>query len=494
MKNHGFKNEKKLIKALNNHYFSELSYNLKRLIEQSFQNYRGKISCYADAGVNKSDIRIKIGNESHTYSIKMGKGNSIHQEPLEGFLDFLEQKYALDAQTKEKIERFIWADGTRDGTGAIKKRINARKFKKQHPQTIKAIQHYFETIKTPLLRRFLIEGVKSHHPAEFIYYGTVKKGVVCRSEDVLKWVASHEAKGVLHLGKLTFQAWNRNLKGKRKAERKRGIIQLKWGGLKRDIKKIAKINLGKRQEIAFVQQLNKKEKLSYWQQLGLNPNEHYAIRVKYPKYGTLHQRKVWAKADAFIAKGSVPHHYLKLNHYFLDEDDVKRFHLMPIEQTGISIKQPCSRDYQIVKISPSSFKKLFGSNILAAGASLYYKKRKKLPLNQKILKAWGIAQEDFFAYYAKALQLPIDSVTHINCQKCLKKIKRYAKKEIAKTIKSNQSISDFIFYGIGNFQEPFTAPWLFEHGVFQKNYRIPFTVSTGSGRSRGRCTIVIKPK
>jgi len=115
-------------------------------------------------------------------------------------------------------------------------------------------------------------------------------------------------------------------------------------------------------------------------------------------------------------------------------------------------------------------------------------------LNQKILKAWGIAQEDFFAYYAKALQLPIDSVTHINCQKCLKKIKRYAKKEIAKTIKSNQSISDFIFYGIGNFQEPFTAPWLFEHGVFQKNYRIPFTVSTGSGRSRGRCTIVIKPK
>ena len=494
MNNKGFKNEKKLIKALNNSYFTNLSSNLKKLIEQSFQKHEGLISCHADAGVNKSDIRIKIGEESHTYSVKMGKGNSIHQEPLEGFLRFLEKEYALDTTTKEKIERFIWADGTVDGTGEIKQRIGSRKFKKQHPQTIKAIQHYFDKIKMPLLRRFLIEGVKSHASAEFIYYGTVKKGTVCKSEDVLKWVASHEAKGVLHIGKLTFQAWNRNLKGKRKSEKKRGVIQLKWGGLKRDIKKIAKINLGKLQEIAFVQLLNKKEKLTYWQQLGLNPKEHYAIRVKYQKYGTLNQRKVWAKADAFIAKGSVPQHYLKLNNYFLNEDDVKKFNLTPVEQTGISVKQPCSSHYQIVKMSPSSFQKLFGSNILAAGASLYYKKRKKLSFNQKILKAWGISEEDFFTYYAKALHLPIDSVTHIKCQKCLKKIKRYANKEIARTIKSNQRISDFIFYGIGNFKEPFTAPWLFAHGEFRKNHRMAFSVSTGSGRSRGKCTIVIKPR
>jgi hypothetical protein len=61
-------------------------------------------------------------------------------------------------------------------------------------------------------------------------------------------------------------------------------------------------------------------------------------------------------------------------------------------------------------------------------------------------------------------------------------------------MKNKKSIANFIFFGKGNFQEPYTAPWLFEHGQFKKNYVMPFTVSTGSGRSRGKCTIVIKPK
>jgi hypothetical protein len=494
MKNKGFKNERKLIKALNKKYFIDLNPNLQKLIHQSFQNHDELIHCTLEAGQNKSDIQIKIANEKHTYSVKMGKGNSIHQEPIENFLDFLEKEHDLTSNIKENIQRFIWADGTVNGTGKIKARIKSKTFKKRNPKLIKEIQTYFDHIKTPLIRRFLIEGIKSDNSAEFIYYGTFKRGLVCKSTDVLDWVTTHKARGVLHIGKLTFQAWNRNLKGKKKAEKKRGVIQLKWGSLKKDIYKIAKINLGKLQEIEFVQTLNKKEDLSPWKSLELNPENHYGIRVKYQKYGKLNQRKVWAKADAFIAKGVIPINYLKLNSYFLNEDDVKKFNLLPIEQTGISIKQENSSQYQIMKISSSTFKKLFSSNILAAGASMYYKKRKKLPFNKNILKAWSISEEDFFNYYSKALNLPINSVTHISCQKCLKKIKRYANKEIAKIIKENKSISDFIFYGLGNFQEPFTATWLFEHGEFKKNYLIPFTVSTGSGRSRGKCTIVIKPR
>ena len=39
MRNSGFKNEKRLIKSLNNKYFSGLNPNLQRLISQSFQKY-----------------------------------------------------------------------------------------------------------------------------------------------------------------------------------------------------------------------------------------------------------------------------------------------------------------------------------------------------------------------------------------------------------------------------------------------------------------------
>lgn len=47
--------------------------------------------------------------------------------------------------------------------------------------------------------------------------------------------------------------------------------------------------------------------------------------------------------------------------------------------------------------------------------------------------------------------------------------------------------------GIGNFEEPYTAPWLIEDDSLKPNYEIPFNVTTGSGRSKGIFTIVLKP-
>lgn len=494
MLNDGFKNERKLIKALHNKYFSTLNPNLQRMIRQSFKNYNGVIRCHLEAGNNKSDIKIEIGNESHSYSIKMGKGNSIHQEPLEKFLSFLTQKHHLPLIIKSYIQEFIWADGSTDGRGEITNRISARQFKKRNPHKIKAIQTYLDTIKTSLIKRFLIEGVNANASAEYLYYGSVKNGIVCKSDDILNWLTKQNSRAVLSIGKLSFQAWNRNLKGKKRLEKKRGVIQIKWGGLKRDMQKIAKLNLGQLQEIDFVKVLNKKEHLSYWKTLGLNPSNHYALRVTSQKRSLLTKQKIWAKADAFIVKGAIPMAYLKLNDYFLDEKHLKTFKLTPVKGTGISIKQAYSNAYQILKIAPSTFKKLFGSNILAAGSSIYYKKKKKLSLNPKILEGWGVSQEEFFSYYAKVLALPINSVTHGNCQKCLKKIKRYAKKKLIKIIRENSSLSAFIFFGKGNFKEPFTAPWLFEHGAFKKNHQVPFTVTTGSGRSKGKYSLVIKAK
>ncbi|CAA6827398.1 MAG: Unknown protein [uncultured Sulfurovum sp.] len=494
MKNNGFKNEKGLVKALNTKYFYQLNKNLKNLIKSTFKHYDMPIKCELLTENHKSDIQIQIGTESHTYSIKMGKGNSIHQEPLDSFLKFLEKEYALNPKIKENLQRFIWADGTLNGHGAIQHRISSRTFKKRNPQLIEEIQSYFDKFKKPLIQRFLIEGINSQSSAEFIYYGTVNKGVVCKSTAILDWVSNHNARGVLHIGKLTFQAWNRNLKGKKKSEKKRGVIQLKWGGLKKDIQKIAKINLGKQQEIDFVKLLNQKEKLTYWETLKLNPSHHYAIRVKYQKYGKINQRKIWAKADAFIAKGLIPQHYLKLQHYFLNEDDIQRFNLQAVAHTGVSIKQEHSTQYQILKIAPSTFQKLFKGNILAAGASVYYKKKKKLPLNKNILQGWNISEEDFLTYYSEKLNLNIHSSTDSKCQSCLKKIKRYAKKMIIEHIKKDKNLSNFIFMGIGNFPEPFTAPWLFEKGTLKQNYPIPFTITTGSGRSRGKYSIAVKPK
>jgi hypothetical protein len=251
---------------------------------------------------------------------------------------------------------------------------------------------------------------------------------------------------------------------------------------------------GTAQEIEFVKLLNKKEDLSYWNTLSLNSNDHYAIRVITKKYGKLNESKILPKADVFIAKGSVDSDYLASKDYFLDENDVKKFDLEPISGNGISIKRVDSKHYQIMKMSPLTFKKLFGSNILASGASIYCNRELEFNKNSQLLQAWGVSQREFIDYFNQALGINLSSVTDATSKENLKHIKKFSNKEIAKIINTNKSISDFIFFGIGSFEEPFTAYWLFEYGELKTNYVIPFTVTTGSGRSKGVYTLVLKPK
>ena len=235
----GFKNEDKIIEALNGKSIDELNSNLQQLIKVSFANYQGTIEAVKQAGQNKSDLKITIANESHTYSIKKGTGNSIHQEPIEPFLEFLAQNYGIDEEMKNNLRLFIWGDNTLDGKGNIADRLSAPQFKKKYPETVNAIQSFFDTIKTPLIKRFLIEGVHSTSSAEYVYYGTVEDGVCCKSDKIVDWIATNSSKGAISIGKLTFQAWNRNINGGDKSEKKRGVIQLKWGSIKDDIVVIA---------------------------------------------------------------------------------------------------------------------------------------------------------------------------------------------------------------------------------------------------------------
>ncbi|HHD75943.1 MAG TPA: hypothetical protein ENK95_03845, partial [Campylobacterales bacterium] len=319
-----------MVNALHQHSFSTLNPNLQNLIASSFQNPNGTITCKLKAGNHKSDIVIQIGSEKHTYSVKMGKGNSIHQESLHEFIRFLEQSHQLAEPIKSYIQEFIWGDGTTNGLGKISHRVSSRTFNKSHPQKIKAIQRYFNTIKPELIKRFLVSGSDNASCAEYLYYGSVQKGYLCTMSDALRWLTQHNSKAVLHIGKLNFQAWNRNLKGKASSEHKRGFVQVKWSGLKKDIQKI-------------------------------------------------------------------------------------------------------STQHNSVEINPYLFRQLFSHTLLAAGASLYTKEH-KLFLNEKLLTHWGVSHKEFFAYYKEKLDLPIDSVKHLNCQKCLQEIQAYARGEIQKRI------------------------------------------------------------
>jgi hypothetical protein len=235
----GFQNEKNILNALDGKSFDSLNKNLQLLIQNSFTNYDGVIKSVKEAGRNKSDLKIIIKDESHTYSVKKGTGNSIHQEKIEPFLEFLDDKFSISENTKNSIRFFIWGDKTHDGTGRVEDRLGASELKRDYPEIVLDIQNFFDTIKEPLLKRFLVDGVSSDSSAEFIYYGTVDSGICCKSDKVLEWVLNNNAKGAISIGRLNFQAWNRNLNGGDKSESKRGVIQLKWASIKEDLKAIS---------------------------------------------------------------------------------------------------------------------------------------------------------------------------------------------------------------------------------------------------------------
>jgi len=250
---------------------------------------------------------------------------------------------------------------------------------------------------------------------------------------------------------------------------------------------------GTEEEISVTRKFNKKLDKEPWSILGLSPENNFAIHIISKKYGKINQGMILPKADIFIASGNVDNDYLKKNNFYLNENDLSIFNLNPLSKTGISIKRSDSKKYQIIKMVPNTFLKVFKSNILAVGASIYCSNPDEFIKNKNILKGWGVSELDFIRYFNKKISKSINSVTEINGKNQLIEIKKYSNVAIKEIINTNKEVSEFIFWGKGNFEEPYTATWLLEKNLLRKNYVIPFEVTTGSGRSKGDFTIVIKP-
>jgi len=234
----GFDNEKQIINTLNTVAFENLSTDLKNvLIKINNGNIPKSLSSEKFGGTDKTDLSLTIDNKQYFISVKKGTGNSVHQEPIEDFIVFLKTNFEDDTTVFNDLRHFIWGDGTLDGKGDIANRISASKYKKTFPLKVKNIQDYFEKHKKDLLVRFIITGAISNNKADYLFYGDINDCYVVSDDDMINF-ALNVNKRPISIGVLTFQAWNRNINGGDKSEKKRGQIQLKWGGLKEDIKQI----------------------------------------------------------------------------------------------------------------------------------------------------------------------------------------------------------------------------------------------------------------
>ena len=145
----GFENETLIELYLNGKKFLDLNDNWKNILEVMFKkslDKTTKISCEKKGGQNKSDLIISNNNTSFSVSVKKGSGNSVHQEPLEEFIDFLKDSYEINEQISNDLRYFIWGDGTLDGRGKSD-RLSAPAYKKKTQNQLIDLKTFLKNIK-----------------------------------------------------------------------------------------------------------------------------------------------------------------------------------------------------------------------------------------------------------------------------------------------------------------------------------------------------------
>ena len=234
----GFQNETDLICALSNKLYAELNDNLKKFISFLFPkvNNNDQIKCYCGIAEQKPDIIIEINNKRKNISIKKGSGNSVHQEDIDLFMDFLT---TLDISEEAKIEllKYHWADGTTDGSGKI--RVSSAEYKAEHQKEIDLINSELNKNKplTKLITRVLFRGKNDKFDeADVIYYGTINEGHWATKDEIIKYMLNNKFDiNSIHFGPLTYQIWNRCLNFNPNTENRRNVMQVKWGSLEKDL-------------------------------------------------------------------------------------------------------------------------------------------------------------------------------------------------------------------------------------------------------------------
>ncbi len=224
----GFSNENELVNFYNNKSISDFNNQHKSFLKKIFHIDKNK-KIYANkvGGHNKTDITLIHKAISVNLSIKIGRGNSTHQEKIEFFNDFLIERFSINKEIQNNFKLFVWGDGTLDGKAhPSKKYINGKEFLENHPECISSLKNFLknEEVKYSIIKRAIFKGRVSLINPTIIFHGNVDNFNWCFIENFINALCNHKSKkALLPVGGITAQPWNRT------NEKKRGSIQFKIG-------------------------------------------------------------------------------------------------------------------------------------------------------------------------------------------------------------------------------------------------------------------------
>lgn len=512
---HGNKNEFNIIEALKKCTYSKLNNNLKEFVKFIANDNNIKINkdTFIDAKYEsnlkkKQDFYIYIDNKEYAVSLKMGSGNSIHQEKAEDFTAYIKTFLFASDEICNNFLFFLWADGTTDGSGSAKKdeegniisRFTSKEFRERYPQRFKLLQNFLDINQRNLIQRFLFVG-RHNSKVDYIYHGNLLNGFWISSKEIIDFNMKNSKGKGLHVGKLSLQSWNVSKKGI--SEHKRGQLQVKYSQMREDFfylmkKKILNVNtfLGDKEEFDIVKRFNKNKKAFIWKELTSsidNLDNVFMIRVSNKIFSRLSEKKVFPKADAYLVKADFNQDYLLSKEYSLDENDLKNVNYEIIENSGISVKLNRSSSYTIQKLTHNSFIKVFSEFLdepqYIFFALLLYSNESEKFKNYDMIKMLTIDEKKVTTYYINEIgkNLDLDNIYDLST------IRKWAQQELKRTIKNNLSVYKSLFTGVIWFDEPYVAHDKYLNKKIFKNDLTDFSITTGSGRSKGNLSIEIKP-
>ncbi len=246
---HGFKNESYISEYLNEKKFGLLNENIKNFLCWLFERKIGDNEIvYSDQTekigrkFTKPDIWIKISDVKKFISIKIGCGNSVHQEPLTRFCEFL-TSIKVPNEIVNNLKLYHFGDDTIDGSGV--KRYSTNEIKNKYENKIKQTNDFLnqkQVLNQIIYRVLFIGSFKNYNIVDAIYYGTKDNGLWASREEILNFLLNNNdisASGI-HFSYLTYQPWTRDCNRTAKHSDRRYVMQVKWGKLALCLEKIIK--------------------------------------------------------------------------------------------------------------------------------------------------------------------------------------------------------------------------------------------------------------
>ena len=210
-KSKGFLNEDYFVLELDNKKISQINPNLRTMLENIYGALIEDeiVKCKLVDGFMKPDICVTYKNSDKYISIKSGHANGVHEEQIKTLIPFFKES----GMQEEDINLFLklfYRDGTTDGSG--EKTLDYLKSRFEYQEEIATFNERVNGNKTlveKIVNHCLFEGSNSKRiEAEYIYFGSVKYGVLCSQKQIKKHISKRtwDYMDNPHIGPLQFRA------------------------------------------------------------------------------------------------------------------------------------------------------------------------------------------------------------------------------------------------------------------------------------------------